>query len=51
MNRSIDVNKVRAETPACANLVHFNNAGAALMPEPVYQAVQAHLDLERRIGG
>ncbi len=51
MTSSIDVDKVRAETPACANLIHFNNAGAALMPEPVYQAVQAHLDLERRIGG
>ena len=51
MTRSIDVNKVRAETPACAALIHFNNAGAALMPDPVYQAVQAHLDLERRTGG
>jgi selenocysteine lyase/cysteine desulfurase len=51
MTSGIDVHKVRAETPACANLIHFNNAGAALMPEPVYQAVQAHLDLERRIGG
>jgi selenocysteine lyase/cysteine desulfurase len=51
MTSGIDVNKVRAETPACANLIHFNNAGAALMPEPVYRAVQAHLDLERRMGG
>jgi selenocysteine lyase/cysteine desulfurase len=31
--------------------VHFNNAGAALMPQPVIDAVRAHLDLESTIGG
>ena len=42
---------LRAETPACANLIHFNNAGAALMPDAVMDAVLGHLELERRIGG
>jgi selenocysteine lyase/cysteine desulfurase len=43
--------KLRADTPACAELIHFNNAGASLMPAPVFEAVTAHLELERRIGG
>ena len=47
---SIDLAAVRADTPACKNLLHFNNAGASLTPQPVYDTVIAHLDLERRIG-
>ncbi|HKG22031.1 MAG TPA: aminotransferase class V-fold PLP-dependent enzyme [Blastocatellia bacterium] len=31
--------------------MHFNNAGAALMPEPVLAAVTAHLSLEAMTGG
>ncbi|HNP35430.1 MAG TPA: aminotransferase class V-fold PLP-dependent enzyme [Woeseiaceae bacterium] len=47
----IDIEKIRAETPACENIIHFNNAGAALMPEPVFAALISHLELERDIGG
>ncbi len=47
----IDVDKVRAETPSCEEILHFNNAGASLMPDPVYKAVTDHLALEQRIGG
>lgn len=47
----IDIDAIRADTPACENLVHFNNAGAALMPRPVHQALVDHLDLEASIGG
>ncbi len=42
----------RAETPAAAGgLVHLNNAGAALMPTPVIEAIEAHLAAESRTGG
>jgi selenocysteine lyase/cysteine desulfurase len=41
----------RAETPACERLVHLNNAGAALVPRVVRDAIAAHLDLEERLGG
>lgn len=47
----IDVAKVRADTPACENVLHFNNAGCALSPIQVQQAVIEHLKLEQEIGG
>ena len=47
----IDVTLARAETPGCEHVVHLNNAGSALMPQPVLDAVVAHLELEARIGG
>ncbi len=48
---SLDIARLRADTPACANLIHFNNAGSSLMPRPVYQATIDHLALEQTIGG
>jgi selenocysteine lyase/cysteine desulfurase len=41
----------RDETPGCAFRNHLNNAGAALMPEPVIRAISDHLALETNIGG
>jgi len=46
-----DLERLRAETPSCRDLMHFNNAGASLMPAPVHQAVTGHLALEVEIGG
>ncbi len=48
---AIDVETVRAETPGTANVLHFNNAGAALPPQPVMDAQVAHLEREAAIGG
>jgi len=46
-----DLARLRAETPACEKLIHFNNAGASLMPDPVFDALKSHLERERKIGG
>jgi selenocysteine lyase/cysteine desulfurase len=48
---SFDVERARAHTPGCAERIHFNNCGAALMPTPVIDALKIHIDLEARIGG
>jgi selenocysteine lyase/cysteine desulfurase len=47
----VNIQSLRAETPGCAERIHLNNAGAALMPEPVIRALQDHISLESRIGG
>ncbi|HJU91401.1 MAG TPA: aminotransferase class V-fold PLP-dependent enzyme [Pyrinomonadaceae bacterium] len=48
---AFDLARARRETPGCENVIHFNNAGAALMPQPVLDAVVDHLRLEASIGG
>ncbi len=47
----IDVDAVRAATPGCHEVIHFNNAGASLVPTPVLDAVVEYLQAEARIGG
>ncbi|QYX58419.1 aminotransferase class V-fold PLP-dependent enzyme [Roseovarius sp. SCSIO 43702] len=47
----MDIETVRAETPACEHVLHFNNAGASLMPLPVVAALQGVLDDEVALGG
>lgn len=48
---AFDLARARAETPGCAQVVHLNNAGAALMPQPVLTAMTAHLQQEALSGG
>ena len=48
---AIDLARVRADTPGIAHVLHLNNAGAALPPRPVTEALIAHLRREAEIGG
>ena len=47
----LDVPRARRETPGCAHVIHLNNAGSSLPPQPVLDAVIGHVELEGRIGG
>jgi selenocysteine lyase/cysteine desulfurase len=48
---TIDVRRARGETPGCAHVLHFNNAGSSLMPQPVLETAIDYLQLEAEIGG
>lgn len=47
----IDLERVRADTPSCETVLHFNSAGSSLMPTPVYDAVLHVLGDENAVGG
>jgi selenocysteine lyase/cysteine desulfurase len=48
---TLDLARLRSETPGCGHRIHFNNAGAGLMTQPVLDAMVGHLRLEAEIGG
>jgi selenocysteine lyase/cysteine desulfurase len=48
---ALNIARLRSDTPGCQQRIHLNNAGAALMPAAVVQAIQDHITLESRIGG
>ncbi len=51
MTDPFDIKRARADTPACEERVHFNNAGASLMPLPVSAALHHFLQVEESCGG
>jgi cysteine desulfurase/selenocysteine lyase len=48
---TFDIERARRDTPGVARVAHLNNAGSALPPSVVTDAVIAHLRLEAEIGG
>jgi selenocysteine lyase/cysteine desulfurase len=44
------VRQWREDTTGCANQIHFNNAGAGLMPRGVMDAMVTHLNREAKFG-
>ena len=48
---SLDIARLRAETPGCAALAHFNHSGASLPSEATLQAIIDHLRRESLQGG
>jgi len=49
--QTIDIQRVRKDTPGCEQVVHLNNAGASLMPRQVLDEVVGFLNLEALTGG
>jgi cysteine desulfurase / selenocysteine lyase len=47
----LDIARARSDTPGASRVAHLNNAGAALPPAQVTDAVVAHLRLEEEMGG
>ncbi|MDG2114422.1 MAG: aminotransferase class V-fold PLP-dependent enzyme [Actinomycetota bacterium] len=47
----IDVDRARALTPGCGHVLHLNNAGTSLPPEPVLDAQSQWMEEEARTGG
>ncbi len=47
----MNIENLREQTPGCKGKIHFNNAGASLMPKSVIDAMTQHIELEATIGG
>lgn len=47
----MNIARLRSETPGTKNVIHFNNAGASLMPKRVSEAMISYLKDESAYGG
>lgn len=48
---SLDIKKIRADTPGIADVIHLAAAGSGLMPQSVIDAIVDHTLLEAHAGG
>jgi selenocysteine lyase/cysteine desulfurase len=48
---TIDLDRVRADTPACSDVLFLGSAGSSLMPTPILDAQTEFLNLEACVGG
>lgn len=48
---TLDIDKIRAETPGVSEVTHLLASGSGLMPQKVVDAIIDHTMLEARIGG
>ncbi len=48
---SFDIERARADTPGCHDVIHLNNAGGSLPPMPVTEAMIEYLRFEATVGG
>lgn len=46
-----NIQRLRAETPGCTGQIYLDNAGSALMPDPVIKKMSDHLAAEAKMGG
>ncbi len=47
----LDIEAIRADTPGCESVIHFNNAGSSLPPARVVDAMVDYLRTEQTTGG
>ncbi len=50
-SKTIDIARIRADTPFCEQRIHLHNSGSSLMPLPVFDATRQHLERDYRMGG
>lgn len=47
----MNIDLLRKDTPGCTQKIHFNNAGASLMPQSVIDAMITYIQVEATMGG
>ena len=47
----MNIDQLRNDTPRCKSIIHLNNAGAALMPKQVADAIRDYITDEENYGG